>query len=77
MGLVYGCREKEGACRNLQAIIACLLCFIGIVCQLYSANNLFDVSLGNLCDTYSGSTEAMDLESFNEMFDWYVSSLCE
>lgn len=59
-------------CRICQAVTACLFLFIGITCQFYAGLNTNDISLGNLCDTYSGSSEIMDQRAFDNLFDWYA-----
>jgi len=43
----------------------------GIICQLWAAGSVSDISLSTLCETYSGSGEVMGLDDFNSLFDWY------
>mmetsp|Transcript_53898 Transcript_53898/g.108142 ORF Transcript_53898/g.108142 Transcript_53898/m.108142 type:complete len:396 (+) Transcript_53898:33-1220(+) len=77
MGCVHRCSEGPvGICRNIQALFACLFLFIGITCQLYAGSNINDISLGRLCDTYSGSPDFMDQETYDVMFDWIEESIC-
>mmetsp|Transcript_23971 Transcript_23971/g.48364 ORF Transcript_23971/g.48364 Transcript_23971/m.48364 type:complete len:404 (+) Transcript_23971:136-1347(+) len=66
-----------GICRLTQAVIACLFLFIGITCQFYAGLNVNDVPLSNLCETYSGSGDAMDLVQFNKLFDWVERETCK
>mmetsp|Transcript_66954 Transcript_66954/g.100961 ORF Transcript_66954/g.100961 Transcript_66954/m.100961 type:complete len:402 (+) Transcript_66954:112-1317(+) len=64
-------------CRICQAVTACLFLFIGITCQFYAGLNTNDISLGNLCDTYSGSSEIMDQRAFDNLFDWVQTRTCQ
>jgi len=77
---VESCSDGPRAiCRILQAILAGLLLFVGITMQFWAGLNLNDVPLTSLCDTFSGSPEVMDLESFNALADWYNTEIrgCE
>jgi len=77
MVCVHSCSDGPiGICRILQAVFACLFLFIGITCQFYAGLNVNDVSLGNLCNTYSGSSEVMDEAAFDELFDWVQTVSC-
>lgn len=69
---VEGCKDGPRAiCRMLQAIIAGTALFIGIVCQFWTSGQLNEVSLVNLCMTFSGSKEVMGVQDFNALLDWY------
>lgn len=61
----------RAACRIVQAIIACLLLFIGIVMQLWSGTHVDDIPLSVLCETYSGAKDTMQYWDFERVRDNY------
>ena len=73
---VQSCRDGPLAiCRILQAVLAGLLLFTGIVCQFWAGSNVNDIPLSNLCNAYSGSSEVMQAGDFSDLLDWWEDSV--
>mmetsp|Transcript_49334 Transcript_49334/g.120339 ORF Transcript_49334/g.120339 Transcript_49334/m.120339 type:complete len:413 (+) Transcript_49334:152-1390(+) len=63
----------RAACRIVQAIIACLLLFIGICMQLTAGTHVDDLPLRVLCETYSGNPDVMEKSDFEALSAYYRS----
>jgi hypothetical protein len=75
---VQSCRDGPLAiCRILQAVLAGLLLFTGIVCQFWAGSNVNDIPLSNLCNAYSGSSEVMQAGDFSDLLDWWEESVLQ
>ncbi len=54
-----------------QASVGAVLLFIGIVMQLWASYNVSDIPLSTLCEAYSGAGDAMSVDDFNALFNWW------
>lgn len=69
------CAHLTCLCRDVQAVVAGLLLFIGITCQFWSGMSVNDVPLSSLCETYSGDPAVMAREDFAALFNWYETTV--